>query len=452
MKKAVLSCAVVLVLVLGGGGAYYWKTKSAAANETANELKSATVTRGPLRQTVQCTGRVVSNLDVEIKCKASGLVVKLPFDVSDPVKKGDLLMEIDPVDQLRAVQQAEAALAASKAKLAQAKANLEVAEQDLVAEKKRVAASLNSAEARLKDARSKAKREQELLARKQSTVELAETADTTAVEANQNLQTAEAQAESIKSLELQLEVRRQEIALVQANVDTDNIALSLANQRLSETKVMAPMDGVVSARNVQTGQIIASGINNVGGGTTIMTVSDLSRIFVLASVDESDIGHVALDQKVDITADAYRGDRFFGKVVRIAAKGVNASNVVTFEVRVEVLSENKSLLKPEMTANVEILVAENENALIVPLRAVYRKDRGKTFVKIKKPDGSIQEDVPVETGINSGADMEIKSGLQENDTVVFQNGEEESQWRNSSKTVRPQGGLLMPGPPMRGRR
>lgn len=451
MKRAVL-CVIAAAVIAGGGGAYYWKTRSAAANGTGEEIKSAAVMRGPLRQTVQCTGRVVSNLDVEIKCKASGLVVKLPYDVSDPVKQGDLLLEIDPVDQLRAVQQCEAALAASQARLSQSKANLAVAEQNLVVEKQRAAASVTSAQARVKDANAKAKREQDLLARKQSTVEQAETADTTAIEAKQNLHTAEAQMESIKALELQLEVRRQDIALAQADVDTDTIALSLANQRLSETKVMAPIDGVVSARNVQTGQIIASGINNVGGGTTVLTVSDLSRIFVLASVDESDIGNVTLDQRVNITADAYRSRNFTGKVVRIAAKGVNVSNVVTFEVRIEVLSDNKALLKPEMTANIEIVVAENEYALIVPLRAVYRKDRGKTFVKVRKPDRSIQEDVPVETGINSGSDIEIKTGLQENETVLFQNTEEESQWRNSSTSPRVRGGLLMPGPTMRGRR
>ena len=82
------------------------------------------------------------------------------------------------------------------------------------------------------------------------------------------------------------------------------------------------MDGVVTDRKVQTGTIIASGVSNVGGGTTILTLSDLSRIYVLASVDESDIGKVQVGQPATITVDAYPSMQFAGKVVRIASKGV----------------------------------------------------------------------------------------------------------------------------------
>src|SRR5439155_4332181 len=114
--------------------------------------------------------------------------------------------------------------------------------------------------------------------------------------------------------------------------DSDKVALANARQQRDYTTVTAPMDGVVSALNVQIGVIIASGITNVAGGTTIMTLSDLSHVFVLASVDESDIGTIVVDQPAIITVDAYPGRQFKGKVVRIATKGVNVTNVVTFEV------------------------------------------------------------------------------------------------------------------------
>jgi HlyD family secretion protein len=200
----------------------------------------------------------------------------------------------------------------------------------------------------------------------------------------------------------------------------------------------------VSARTVQIGQIIASGINNVGGGTAMLTISDLSHIFVLASVDESDIGGVELDQKVLITADAFPGKRFFGKVVRIAAKGVNVSNVVTFEVRVEVMSDDKALLKPEMTANVEIVVAEKEDVLTLPTRAVVRK-AGKTFVALKQADGSIKEDVPVTIGLSSGNDVEVQDGVQENDSVVFKKNDSDSRWKAQTQGARPP--MMMMGTP-----
>lgn len=117
---------------------------------------------------------------------------------------------------------------------------------------------------------------------------------------------------------------------------------------------------------------------------------------------------------------------FSGVVERIAQRGVNQSNVVTFEVRIEVTSENKSLLKPEMTANVDIIVAEKEDALTVPVGAVSRI-KGVYSVNVLKADGST-EVREVEVGINNGEVMEIVSGLSENDTVVINEGDAFSQW------------------------
>jgi len=450
MKKWI-AVLVLVALLAASGYAYVYKTRAGAATAAEAEYETTAVKKGPLRKTVQCTGRVVSNLDVEIKCKASGLVVKVPYDVSDAVKKADLLVELDPIDQQRAVQQAEANLAASTAKLNQAKSNLAVAEANLVSLRLQANAAMVSAEARVQDTGAKAQRERELLERKQSSVEEAETAHTAAVQAEQDLAAAKAQIEAVHAKELEIETRRQDIALAQADVDSDNIALAISNQRLTETKVAAPIDGVVSARTVQIGQIIASGINNVGGGTSMMTLSDLSHIFVLASVDESDIGGIELDQKVHITADAYQGKRFFGKVVRIAAKGVNVSNVVTFEVRVEVMSENKTLLKPEMTANVEVIVAEKEETLTLPAHAVVRRS-GQTVVAVKQADGSVKEDVPVTIGLSTGSDVEILDGVKENDVVVFKRNESDSRWRSQTQSARPSMMMMGAPPGMRGGR
>ncbi len=447
MKK--LIAVLVVVVLAGAGGIVAWKRTHAAPVEEESETSVATVTRGPIRQSVHCTGRVVSNRDVEIKCKASGQVVRLPFDVSDPVKKGDLLVEIDPVDQQRGVQTAEAALAVSEAKLAQAKANLGVAEQNVVSEKLRTEAQLKAAEARVADTAAKYKREKELLERKNASIEEAETAHTAAIQAEQDRQSAVAQVEATKALELQLEVRRQDIKLAEAEIQSDSIALALAKQRLSETNVVAPIDGVVATRAVQIGQIIASGVSNVGGGTAALTLSDLSQVFVYGSVDESEIGDVALDQRVEITADAFPRKIFDGKVVRIATKGVNVSNVVTFEVRIEVTSENKSLLKPEMTTNVDIIVGEKSDVLLVPVTAIVRTREGLT-VSRKSADGS-EEKVPVEAGISDGSQTEIVSGLAEGDEVIVRKTELDSRWRASSTTQRRGGPPMMFGGP-RGRR
>lgn len=425
LKKVVV---LGIVVVVAAGGLFWWRKTSAALVPAESALETAVAQRGPVRQLVQCTGRIVSNLDVEIKCRASGEVLKLPFDISDPVKKGDLLLELDPVEQERAVEQGKASLAAAEARLAQSENNLVTAQADLVAQRQKVEAAVRAAEARATDAKAKAKREQELLERKFSSPEQAETARTTAVQSEQDLQTARAQLEDIRSQELALEGRRQDIRLNKAQLNSSQIELALRQRQLTYTKVYAPIDGVVADRKVQIGQIISSGVTNVGGGTTVMLLSDLSRVFILASVDESNIGFVKLGQPATVTVDAYPQMTFEGSVNRIATTGVSVQNVVKFEVRIEVLSENKALLKPEMTANVWILAADKPDALLVPLYSILREADG-SYVEPMGPDGLPGERRLVQTGVTDGVQTEILAGLQEGDTVVVYPPETESRWR-----------------------
>ena len=424
MKKALIGLLLGAVIITVG---YIWSQKKANVTAETPQWSTAQVEKGPIRLSVSCTGRVVSNLDVEIKCKASGEVVKLPFDISDQVKKGDLLVELDPVDELRMVNQAKISLASSHARLMQSKVNLQTAEKDLAAERKGAEAALKPAKARAKDVRAKAERMKQLFKKKLASEEDKDTADTAAIQAEVDLENALIRLEELTIKEQELEIKRQDIKLAEAQMETNRIDLSLAEQRLADTKVFSPIDGVVSERNVQSGQIISSGISNVGGGTRVMVLSDLTRLFVLASVDESDIGKVELGQKVIITADAFPEQRFLGKIERIATKGINVSNVVTFEVKIEALGKTKSLLKPEMTANVEIIVAEKEEALLVPAETVLHKER-EPFVQVIKDDGSVKER-PVQLGISDGVATEITSGVNQGDTVVYHKGKAQSRWR-----------------------
>ena len=427
MKKALVA---LLLIVLAGAGVYYWRNGRSKGDLLAQVRETTAVKRGPIRQAVECTGRIVSNRDIEIKCRASGEIIKLPVDISDAVKQGDLLLELDPSDQERMVQQAEANLAASQARLAQAENNLLTSQKALESSKQKVAAALDGAKARAQDTGAKAKRQQELLEKKYSSPEQYETAQTTAIQAEQDLRTVQTQLKDLVVQELELETRRQDINLNKAQVENNKIALNLAQRQLGYTKVYAPIDGVVAARTVQIGQIISSGVTNIGGGTTAMILADLSRMYIYASVDESNIGMVKMGQDAEITADAFPRMRFDGKVYLIGTKGVNLQNVVTFEVRIEITSENKTLLKPEMTANLTILIAENKDALLVPFASIIREKR-ETFVNVIKPDGT-EERRPVKIGLTDGVDTEIVSGLEENETVTYLKLEEESRWRAGS--------------------
>ncbi len=416
MKKVII--AVAVAAILGGG---YWAWSKSRKTEVPKEaLKTAKVERGPLRLIVASSGKIVSNLDVDIKCKASGEVIKLPYDVSDPVRKGDLLLQLDPSEEQRAVDQAQATLAASQARLINARESLTIAQQTLETDRQRAESALKAAEANAVDAAAKADRVKELLDKKLAALEEYETARTTSVQAAAALDQARVKIEELKTQERGLEQQRQQIRIAEAQVQNDQVALGLYRERLDDTKVYSPIDGLVTVRNVQIGTIISSGISNVGGGTTALTVSDLNHIFVLASVDEADIGKVAVGQPAEITVDAFPGKRFGGQVVRMATRGVNTSNVVTFEVKIEVTSRDKGLLRPEMTANVDIIAAARDSVLMVPSDAVVRR-KGENHVSVVKA-GDVQEDRRVETGISDGLKTEVAEGVAEGEAVVLYNG------------------------------
>ena len=494
MKKLFFLLFIIAAVI---AGKFYWDSRQSTitAEAKAPQYETVVVERGAIVIKVSATGRVVSNLDVDIKCKASGEIRRLPFDVSDSVKKGDLLVELNPVDEKRNVRQAEISLSASQAKLAQAKQHLLVAQSEIVMLKKRAETALTStrtklsqatqnlllsqselmmlkkkaenalvsARANARDAKTKATRLKDLLGQSLASQEEFDTAENTAIKAEVDLKTAEIKLEELKTNEMALKlkekdiqlaetelenaeikqeelktnemalkVKEEDIRLAEVAVEHDRINLSNAQQRLNDTRVIAPMDGVVSLSNVQVGQIISSAISNVGGGTTVLTLSDLSSLFVLASVDESDIGRVKKGQIVSITVDAFPQKRFIGEVVRISTKGVNTSNVITFEVKIEVQGEDKSLLKPEMTANVEIVADQREDALLLPIEAVLRRKRERIVVVPKNDTTNVERVVRV--GISDGLKMEIIDGLAEGQKVILREADADSKWRKNDSS------------------
>jgi HlyD family secretion protein len=501
--KKWLIIGLVALAAAGGGGWYYW-TKVATAEVKAPAFTLEKVIRGPLRVTVASTGRVVSNLDVDIKCKAGGEIIALLYDISDFVSQGDILVELDPVDEQRNVTKAEIALSASKARQSIAESNLKIAEETLATERLRCTAALTSAEVRAKDARAKANRMKDLLASQLASPEEAETAETAAVSAAADLENAQVRLGELKTQEGALELKRQDVKVAQTQVQSDEVSLAIQKDRLADIKVASKMQGFVTQRPVQLGQIIASAISNVGGGTTILTLSDLSHIFVLASVDESDIGRVAVGQPVIITADAYKELGFRGKVVRISKRGVNSNNVVTFEVKIEVLTKDglteattnpsaasgparrvrpegrpgadsrptttskparnkgekggrdksgsskvfgedfpvgdRSLLMPEMTANVTIIVSDKKDIITVPSEALVRKD-SESFATVVTDQGAAEEK-PVEVGITDGSRTEIVGGLSEGDTIQVRAGGG-GKWAQGNRPPNP--GAMMGG-------
>ena len=441
-KSFIIMLAVVAIGASAGAGIFLHERGAKTATTLPTNSYTMEASTGDITQIVSATGPVASNLDVQIKCRASGEVITLPFDISDKVKKGDLLVQLDQKDEKVLLDQAEVTLEQSQSKLKEAIATERMAELDLQTATEQAASNIMAAEVKATNLHRKADRQKQLLTQTLASPEDFETAETDASQAATDLQNARIAKEQLKSQEVALQVKKEDVELAKQQVQLDGISLQNAQQQMDYTTIRAPMDGVIADLEIQKGTIISSAISVVGGGTSVITLSDMSHIFIMASVDESDIGNVAVGQPVDITADAFPGKTFSGKVVRIALQGVNTTNVVTFEVKIEVTSANKDLLKPQMTANVAIIEANKSNVVMIPIMAIVRKHQ-KTFVTIVKPDNSTEER-ELTLGIDDGEDQEVVSGLRGGEQILVFKSDATNVW-SAAAIAKRMPGLGMPG-------
>ena len=214
------------------------------------------------------------------------------------------------------------------------------------------------------------------------------------------------------------------------NVAQAAYADAVAN--LNETVIRSPISGQVIGKPIPAGQSVSA---NASSPMVILTVADMSKMQIQTQVDESDIGKIKVGQKVTFTVDAYPGKTFSGIVSNVSQKATVVSNVVYYNVLVDV-NAAENLLKPTMTARVSINIAESKNALFVPLAAV-KATNGQQYVMVVQ-NGKTQNTV-VTTGITGDNKIEILSGLAEGDQVVASAAK--AQTTNATKG----GGGMIPG-------
>jgi len=225
---------------------------------------------------------------------------------------------------------------------------------------------------------------------------------------------------------LQSNVRAEDVAGAQARLARAQITAQNARTNLEQTRVVAPRDGVVLKKYVDVGTIIQSGQSGAAGGTAIIQLANVARIFVDVQVDEADIALIESGQKVDIALDAYPSSPKSGTVRKVFPEAETLTNVTYVHVQVEVDEMDvDERLRPNLNATCDFLVEEKQGVLTVPGEAV--KDDGDTAVvtKIKNPKAPLweetnQEKKTVEVGVRGDENAEIVSGLKEGDTVVTQ--------------------------------
>ncbi|OGS16521.1 MAG: hypothetical protein A2234_03625 [Elusimicrobia bacterium RIFOXYA2_FULL_58_8] len=174
-------------------------------------------------------------------------------------------------------------------------------------------------------------------------------------------------------------------------------------------KVISPISGTLILKNVVEGQ-------TVGASTVLFAMSD--RLIILASLDESDIGRVKVGQRATIVLDAYPDKRVTGTVFKILDEGTTKNNVVTYTVKIRP-DRVPPFFRSQMTANLKIKITERKNILLVPGMAVTTDPQGETAVITEIKDGQPVY-AKVVTGQSEGDQVEILSGLESGENVMYQ--------------------------------
>jgi HlyD family secretion protein len=324
MRK--LLYVVIAVAALGGGGYAYYKYTQKPQAPTIN---TARVTRGDVVEAVAATGTLQAVTTVQVGTQVSGTIRELNADFNSLVRKGQVLARLDP--------------SLFQTQIEQARANLIRAQADL--ERLRVG---------LDDAKTKLNRARELSEKKLIAQTELEAADV-----------------AVRSAEAQL--RSQEAGVTQSQASLQQNQVNLAH-----TVIESPIDGLVISRNVDVGQTVAA---SMSAPTLFVLAADLTKMQVLASLDESDVGRIRPGQMVRFRVDAFPTDEFNGNVTQVRLQPTTVQNVVTYQTVIDVPNPGLKL-KPGMTANVSIEIARKQNVVRIPNTALRFRPTTEMFAAL----------------------------------------------------------------------
>ncbi len=376
MKKKITFWIILIFLIAGAaiGYTYFYRGKDSAV-----KYRMAKAERGNLSAFVTANGTINPVITVMVGSQVSGTIQKLYADYNSQVKTDQLIAQIDPAIFQAQVSQAKAKLENARATFLNAQADISTAKANVESNR----ANVIKAKVSVDDTKRSLGRSLELFSRNLISASDQDASQTAYDSALAQLEAAQAQQ---SASEAQLESARAKLEAARAQVKQSEAELELAQVNLDHCKITAPVTGIVISRNVDVGQTVAASLQ----APTLFTIAqDLTEMQVDTNVSEADIGRVAIGQEATFTVDAFPNLTFQGKVTDIRNAPVTVQNVVTYDV--VILVKNPELkLRPGMTANASILVAQRENALKIPNSALrFRPD----FAK-KEAEASPKVQVP----------------------------------------------------------
>ena len=398
MKKKtiiwIIVIVILLIVVLIGGKKGGWFGKSG----NFKQIEVTNISLIDIVETVAATGKIQPEVEIKLSSEVSGEIIKLPIKEGQQVKKGDLLVSINPDLVQALVNQSQASLQNIKAQLTQAEANLN--------------------NLKLNFERNKSLYEKGVISKS-----------------------------DWERTFTDYEVAKANVKSAYYNVQSAESGVKQSRDNLARTSIFAPRDGTISKLSVELGERVVGTAQMAG--TEIVRVANLNNMEVEVDVNETDIVKVNVGDSTIVEVDAYLKREFKGVVTEIANTAENTlsvDQVTNFKVKVRILPEsykdlsadkpeNSSPFRPGMTATVDIITNKKENIIGVPISAIVIKTdtssakskkiiketiSSKTekfecvFVKI----GDIAKLRVITTGIQDDSNIEITSGLNEGDEVI----------------------------------
>jgi HlyD family secretion protein len=428
-KKVLITIAVVLVgAAVVGANIYFRRDAGVSVNAEAIRTRD-------LEALVSASGKVQPKRRVNISAQRPGRVTRLAVEEGERVHAGQFLLEIDPRSLEGQVQRGEAGVAAAQSALAQAGVSVEQAR-----------VNLQQSQTTLELAQQNLKRQQDLWKEGLTTRESLEKAQNE----------VSLRESDLKARQQDIRLREQETQTRQQQIKQEQASLATTKYDLNQVMIVAPMDGIVTRRNIEEGETAVVGTMN-NAGTVLLEIADMSVIEAEVEVDETDIPLVELGQAAQVTIDAVPDRTFAGRVTEIgnspiqAAQNTGQRQATTFKV-VITLDEEVPNVRPGFTCTAEITTATRKNVVSVPIQALTVREmlfdpQGKmvreeprrrrsavvsTSGSNEPPPGHTREETegvfvlregkavftPVKVGIAGEQYFEVLEGLEADDQVI----------------------------------
>jgi HlyD family secretion protein len=371
---------VAAIVVLGGAGGWM----ATHRGPKPHEVQVTKVLREDLQAKVTSNGKVQAQKKVDISATIPGQVTHLAVKEGDVVKKGQFLLQIDPANPRAAARGNEASLQALQREVESARASVIQAHADF----------------------ERARKNHEALIIPEADLERARTAHATS---EASLQAAERRVEQARAM------------------------LEGSRDQLSKTTVRAPMDGIVTAKRVEEGEVAVVGVLNQPG-TVLLQISDMSIVETEMEVDETSIPSVKLGQDALIRVDAYPNRTFHGVVTEVGSSPIVKQNAqpneaIKFKVKIQI-KDPPEAIKPGLSVQADILTGFAARAVVVPIQALVVRDIERKPGDPPKPGGPRDEEgvflmengkarfQPIETGLLGELNLQVTDGLKGGESVI----------------------------------